>query len=83
MRMKIGQRKIDIAPIARALAKNPPVEASQVMNSNLGWINNIVGKKTKPVIDTAKAKQLEEARTRVNSYKPQSNLTYLNMLLSK
>jgi hypothetical protein len=53
------------------------------MTKNLGWINNIVGKKSKPVIDTATAKQLEEARTRVNSYKPQSNLTYLNMLLKK
>jgi len=82
MRMKLGQRKIDVAPITRALAKNPPVEASPVMTKNLGWINNIIGKKTKPVINTAKAKQLEEV-TRVNSYKPQSNLTYLNMLLKK
>jgi len=82
MKMKLGQRKIDVAPITRALAKNPPVEATPVMTKNLGWINNMVGKKTKPVINTAKAKQLEEV-TRVNSYKPQSNLTYLNMLLKK
>lgn len=34
-------------------------------------------------IDMIKAKQLEEERTRVNSYKPQSNLSYLNILLSK
>lgn len=83
MRMKLGQRKIDVAPIARALAKNPPIEESPVMTKNLGWISNIVGKKTKPVINTAKAKQLEEARTRVNSYKPQANLSYLTNLLSK
>jgi hypothetical protein len=80
--MKLGQRKIDVAPITRALAKNPPVEATPVMTKNLGWINNMVGKKTKPAINTAKAKQLEEV-TRVNSYKPQANLTYLNMLLKK
>jgi hypothetical protein len=76
--MKLGQRKIDIQGIKAEGFKGTPV-----MTKNLGWINNIVGKKSKPVIDTARAKQLEEARTRVNSYKPQSNLSYLNMLLKK
>jgi len=78
MYMKPGQRKIDMPTITEE-----HFVASPVMTKNLGWINNIVGKKTKPVINTAKAKQLEVARTRVNSYKPQSNLTYLNMLLKK
>lgn len=78
MYMKLGQRKIDMPTITEE-----HFVAKPVMTKNLGWINNIVGKKTKPVIDTAKAKQLEETRARANSYKPQANLSYLNMLLSK
>jgi len=77
MYMKPGQRKIDIQGI-----KFEEFKAAPVMNSNLGWINRIVGK-SKPVIDTARVKQLEETRVRVNSYKPQTNLSYLNMLLKK
>lgn len=77
MYMKPGQRKIDMIHVGEFIPESP------VMTKKLGWINNIVGKKTKPVINTAKAKQLEEARTRINSYKPQANLSYLNMLLSK
>lgn len=78
MYMKPGQRKIDL----KGIKAEEFIPESPVMTSNLGWINRIVGK-SKPVVDTTKAKKLEEARARVNSYKPQANLSYLNMILSK
>lgn len=34
------------------------IEETPVMTKNLSCINNIVGKKTKPVINTTKVKQL-------------------------
>lgn len=76
MRMKIGQRKIDIKGI-----KMDNFVATPVMTKNLGWINNIVGK-SKPVIDIAKVKAAQEAQARIDT-KPQANLGYLTWLLNK
>lgn len=80
MNMKIGQRKIDTAPIARALAKNPPIEESPVMTKNLSYLNRMVGKSKPAKIDM---KAYKEAQVKVNSYKAQTNLSYLNMILAK
>ncbi len=74
MKMKIGQRKIDIKGIEAEGFKGTPV-----MTKNLGWINSIVGK-SKPVIDMAKVKAAQEA---VINTKPQANLGYLTWLLNK
>jgi len=76
MRVKLGQRKIDIKGIKAEGFKGTPV-----MTKNLGWINNIVGK-SKPVIDMAKVKAAQEAQARIDT-KPQSNLGYLTWLLNK
>lgn len=75
MRMKLGQRKIDIKGI-----KAEEFKASPVMTKNLGWINGIVGKSKPAKIDM---KIYKEAQAKVNSYKPQANLSYLTNLLSK
>ena len=74
MRVKLGQRKIDVKGIKAEGFKGTPV-----MTKNLGWINNIVAK-SKPVIDMAKVKAAQEA---VVNTKPQSNLGYLTWLLNR
>lgn len=75
MYMKLGQRKIDVKGIKEEEFKSAPV-----MTKNLSYLNRVVGK-SKPVkIDMTAYK---EAQAKLNSYKPQANLSYLNMILSK